>query len=327
VEVGEEAEEAGEMPEIKMEHKEELMKMAAVLKEVSLKEMNDINTNEMVFEFHKAMREKDNPLRQELPLDINKNFFVEVLKYGLTRTEKLVQFILKLTMTHERLFDESTVVTAGKIYTIIAANINPDINNVYRKKVGVFLQSCGLRCSDEYSLNDQYNLCPQEMPGMWLILGPRSGVLQWVGGAVPLFRLYKPQQGRLRAHLATVRLRLPGRGEEWPSTEDSAKHCYTRGDLGYTFRALETVVVAVQAKEGAGALLGPGDRPVCLRETWFYGEQGGLGEALFLVEATRRTGGAVLNTGRLQQVEVAVQAVVVVGRRSEQEAREEEDRR
>jgi hypothetical protein len=41
VEVGEEAEEAGEMPEIKMEHKEELMKMAAVLKEVSLKEMND----------------------------------------------------------------------------------------------------------------------------------------------------------------------------------------------------------------------------------------------------------------------------------------------
>jgi hypothetical protein len=144
VEVGEEAEEAGEMPEIKMEHKEELMKMAAVLKEVSLKEMNDINTNEMVFEFHKAMREKDNPLRQELPLDINKNFFVEVLKYGLTRTEKLVQFILKLTMTHERAFDESTVVTAGKIYTIIAANINPDINNVYRKKVGVFLQSCGL---------------------------------------------------------------------------------------------------------------------------------------------------------------------------------------
>jgi hypothetical protein len=163
---------------------------------------------------------------------------------------------------------------------------------------------------------------------MWLILGPRSGVLQWVGGAVPLFRLYKPQQGRLRAYLATVRLRLPGRGEEWPSTEDSAKHCYTRGeDLGYTFRALETVVVAVQAKEGAGALLGPGDRPVCLRETWFYGEQGGPGEALFLVEATRRTGGAVLSTGRLQQVEVAVQAVVVVGRRSEQEARDEEDRR
>ena len=67
VEVSEEAEEAGEMLEIKMEHKEELKKMAAVLKEVSLKEMNDINTNEMMFELHKAMREKDNPLRQELP--------------------------------------------------------------------------------------------------------------------------------------------------------------------------------------------------------------------------------------------------------------------
>ena len=141
-------------------------------------------------------------------------------------------------------------------------------------------------------------------------------------------RLGEEQQGRLRAHLATAWLRLPGRGEEWPSTEDSAKHCYTRGeDLGYTFRALETVVVAVQAKEGAGALLGPGDRPVCLRETWFYGEQGGPGEALLRVEATRRTCGAVLNTGRLQQVEAAVQAVVVVGRRSEQEARDEEDRR
>jgi hypothetical protein len=137
----EEAEEAGE---IKMEHKEELMKMAAVLKEVSLKEMNNINTNEIVFELHKAMKEKDNPLRQELPLDINKNFFVEVLKYGLTRTAKLVEFILKLTMTHEREFDESTVVMTGKIYTIIAANINPDVNNVYRKKVGVFMQSCGL---------------------------------------------------------------------------------------------------------------------------------------------------------------------------------------
>lgn len=91
-------------------------------------------------------------------------------------------------------------------------------------------------------------------------------------------RLGEEQQGRLRAHLATAWLRLPGRGEEWPSTEDSAKHCYTRGeDLGYTFRALETVVVAVQAKEGAGALLGPGDRLVCLRETWFYAEQGGPG--------------------------------------------------
>ena len=67
VQVAEEAEEAGEVLEIKTEHKEELMKMAAVLKEVSLKEMNDINTNEMMFELHKAMREKDNPLRQELP--------------------------------------------------------------------------------------------------------------------------------------------------------------------------------------------------------------------------------------------------------------------
>jgi hypothetical protein len=144
VEVGEEAEEADEMQEIKMEHKEELMKMAVVLKEVSLKEMNDINTNKMVFELHKAMREKDNPLRQKLPMDINKNFFVEVLKYGLTRTEKLVHFILKLITTHEREFDECTVVMAGKIYTVIAANINPDVNNIYRKKVGVFLQSCGL---------------------------------------------------------------------------------------------------------------------------------------------------------------------------------------
>ena len=57
-------------------------------------------------------------------------------------------------------------------------------------------------------------------------------------------------------------------------------------------------------------------RVTCLRETWFYGEQGGPGEALLRVEATWRTCGAVLNTGRLQQVEAAVQAVVVVGRRS-----------
>ncbi len=31
------------------------------------------------------------------------------------------------------------------------------------------------------------------------MLGPQSGLLQWVGGAVPLFRLYKRKQGRLRA--------------------------------------------------------------------------------------------------------------------------------
>jgi hypothetical protein len=53
-EEAEEAEEAGEVPEVKMEHKE-LMNMAPSLKEVSLKEMNHINTNEMMFELQKIL--------------------------------------------------------------------------------------------------------------------------------------------------------------------------------------------------------------------------------------------------------------------------------
>ena len=54
-EEAEEAEEAGEVPEVNIEHKKELMNMAPSLKEVSLKEMNHINTNEMMFELQKIL--------------------------------------------------------------------------------------------------------------------------------------------------------------------------------------------------------------------------------------------------------------------------------
>ena len=37
---------------------------------------------------------------------------------------------------------------------------------------------------------------------MWLALGPRSGLIQWVGGAIPLFSVYRGQARRLFADLA-----------------------------------------------------------------------------------------------------------------------------
>lgn len=143
-EVLEDSEDGAEDGEDKVEHKVELLNMAGRLKDVSRRDIDIISTGEMMFELDKAMQEHDNPLRQELPLDSKKNFFVEVLKFGLSRAEHLVYTILKLTTTREREFDESTVIATAKIFVIIATAVNPQVNNTYRKKIGVFLQGCGL---------------------------------------------------------------------------------------------------------------------------------------------------------------------------------------
>jgi hypothetical protein len=143
-EVLEDSEDGAEDGEDKVEHKVELLNMAGRLKDVSRRDIDIISTGEMMFELDKAMQEHDNPLRQELPLDSKKNFFVEVLKFGLSRAEHLVYTILKLTTTREREFDESTVIATAKIFVIIATAVNPQVNSTYRKKIGVFLQGCGL---------------------------------------------------------------------------------------------------------------------------------------------------------------------------------------
>ena len=113
-EVLEDSEDGAEDGEDKVEHKVELLNMAGRLKDVSRRDIDIISTGEMMFELDKAMQEHDNPLRQELPLDSKKNFFVEVLKFGLSRAEHLVYTILKLTTTMTMTMTMTMSMTARK---------------------------------------------------------------------------------------------------------------------------------------------------------------------------------------------------------------------
>ena len=118
--------------------------MARVLKEMAMSKINVMDIGESVVELDMAMRNSSNPLRQELPLEQESNFFVDTLKFAMKHNRMLVYTVLQHTTTKESIFDVSTVIFTAKIYILIASAINPSVNNTYHKLLSVILQSCGL---------------------------------------------------------------------------------------------------------------------------------------------------------------------------------------
>ena len=105
--------------------------MAHVLKEMAMSKINLMDIGESVMELDLAMRNSSNPLRQELPLAQQNNFFVDTLKFAIEHNKTLVYTVLQHTTTKESIFDVSTVIFTAKIYILIASAINPSVNNTY----------------------------------------------------------------------------------------------------------------------------------------------------------------------------------------------------
>ena len=126
------------------DHIRALSDMAHVLKEMAMSKINLMDIGESVMELDLAMRNSSNPLRQELPLAQQNNFFVDTLKFAIKHNKTLVYTVLQHTTTKESIFDVSTVIFTAKIYILIAFAINPSVDNSYHKLMSVILQSCGL---------------------------------------------------------------------------------------------------------------------------------------------------------------------------------------
>lgn len=121
-----EKDETQENESIFLDHNVSLTNMANTLKEiVRSKEFDNLNINESISALDDAMRDPKNPLRRELPLPQNSNFFVDVLEHAILYNKGFIFTILKHSTTRESIYDDTTVIFVAKVFIMVAAAINP----------------------------------------------------------------------------------------------------------------------------------------------------------------------------------------------------------
>ena len=119
-----------------------MLKCAKDLQTLFESDLGQFDVALSVSDFDDAMRNKNNPLSQNLPIK-SKNIFIDIVRYAMEHNKELLQTIMRHTANYNTEFDEKMVIHIAKMYIQMGSKYNRN-NNIFKKLQGVFLQSCGL---------------------------------------------------------------------------------------------------------------------------------------------------------------------------------------
>ena len=130
-------------PEIKTDHKADLISATGLLRAVLAERQNEVNAGLMAENIMAAMMSEDNPFT-DFPRNTQKNFVLEIVEFATAHCRDAICTILVLTTTNETEVDEDVTIKTAFKFMMIACSVNPGNNSSFFKTMGIFLKSCGL---------------------------------------------------------------------------------------------------------------------------------------------------------------------------------------